>query len=221
MKLQGITQLTVVVSLVVMVSGCKALQNFSAGQEWSSNYALMEGTQANDPAIIDGDLKTVGQTQYVESSMSGEDNYIRTMATYAAPSEAVVILPEPKAIHRVVIYSANVIQMLDIWITDSNGKWEKVKEVKSNKENKIDIRLTRTIHTSGVRARIRRTADDAALRRKNVRRGFGYRQIGGKTKAQAKIAEFELYGFVTEGKKVGGTSEVKDDEAELDQLLSQ
>ena len=221
MKLQGITQLTVVVSLVVMVLGCKALQNFSAGQEWSSNYSLMEGTQANDPAIIDGDLKTIGQTQYVESSMSGEDNYIRTMATYAAPSEAVVILPEPKAIHRVVIYSANVIQMLDIWITVSNGKWEKVKEVKSNKENKIDIRLTRTIHTSGVRARIRRTADDAALRRKNVRRGFGYRQIGGKTKAQAKIAEFELYGFVTEGEQVGGTSEVKDDEAELDQLLSQ
>ena len=81
--------------------------------------------------------------------------------------------------------------------------------------------MTRTIHTSGVRARIRRTADDAALRRKNVRRGFGYRQIGGKTKAQAKIAEFELYGFVTEGEQVGGMSEVKDDEAELDQLLSQ
>ncbi len=61
MKLQEITQLTIVVSLVVMVSGCKALQNFSAGQEWSSNYALMERTQANVPAIMDGDLKTVGQ----------------------------------------------------------------------------------------------------------------------------------------------------------------
>jgi hypothetical protein len=111
--------------------------------------------------------------------------------------------------------------MLDIWITDSNGKWEKVKEVKSNKKNKIDIRLTRTIHTAGVRARIRRTADDAALRRKNVRRGFGFRQIGGKTKAQARIAEFELYGFVTETEPGGAASEVKDDEAELDQLLSQ
>ena len=52
-----------------------------------------------------------------------------------------------------------------------------------------------------------------------MRRGFGYRQIGGKTKAQAKIAEFELYGFVTE--PGGAASEVKDDEAELDQLLSQ
>ena len=221
MKLQEVIQLTFVASLVLMGAGCSALQNFSAGQEWSSNYALMEGAQANDPAIIDGNLKTVGQTQYVESSMSGEDNYIRTMATYAAPSEAVVILPEPKAIHRVVIHSANVIQMLDIWITDSNGKWEKVKEVKSNKENKIDIRLTRTIHTAGVRARIRRTADDAALRRKNVRRGFGYRQIGGKTKAQAKIAEFELYGFVTGTEPGAAASEVKDDEAELDLLLSQ
>ena len=95
MKLQEIIQLTFVASLVLMGAGCKALQNFSARQEWSSNYALMEGAQANDPAIIDGDLKTVGQTQYVESSMSGEDNYVRTMATYAAPSEAVVILPEP------------------------------------------------------------------------------------------------------------------------------
>ena len=221
MKLQEIILLTFVVFMVLMVFGCKALQNFSAGQEWSSNYALMEGTQANDPAIIDGDLITVGQTQYVESSMSGEDNYIRTMATYAAPSEAVVILPEPKAIHRVVIHSTNIIQMLDIWVTDSNGKWEKIKEVKSNKENKIDIRLTRTVHTAGIRARIRRTADDAALRRKNVRRGFGFRQIGGKTKAQAKIAEFELYGFVAEGTQGSATPEVEDDEAELDQLLLQ
>ena len=223
MKLQGIIQLTAVASMVLILASCQVLQNFSAGQEWSSNYALMEGTQANDPAIIDGDLKTVGQTQYVESSMSGEDSYIRTMSTYAAPSEAVVILPEPKSIHRVIIHSASdsLIQMLDIWVTDSNGKWEKIKEVKSNKENKIDIRLTRAVHTAGIRARIRRTADDAALRRKNVRRGFGYRQIGGKTKALAKIAEFELYGFVTEGDKDSATSEVEDDEAELDQLLSQ
>ena len=51
MKLQEIIQLTFVASLVLMGAGCKALQNFSAGQEWSSNYALMEGAQANDPAL--------------------------------------------------------------------------------------------------------------------------------------------------------------------------
>ena len=39
-----------------------------AQQTWSENYALMEGVQANDPAVVDGDVKTVGQSQYVEVS---------------------------------------------------------------------------------------------------------------------------------------------------------
>ncbi|MDE0300919.1 MAG: hypothetical protein OXN17_19985 [Candidatus Poribacteria bacterium] len=188
--------MTVLMVVIVMVSshGCLGLQGFSAEQQWSSNFVLADGVRANDPAIIDGNVRTVGQSQYVEST--GD-----MIMSFGSQSESIITLPEPKSIHRVIIHSSNL-QAFDIWTTDSQGRWEKIKEVESNKKKIIDIRLNRTVFTSGIKIRIRRTSDDAGQRRKNVQNIRGWRTYSGKVNAPAKISEIELYGFVSKSDAV-------------------
>ena len=170
--------------------GCSAFLRLSAEQNWSKNFVLAEGVRANDPAIIDGNLRTLGQSQYVESA--GD-----VVLSAGSQSESVITLPEPKSIHRIVIHSSNL-QAFDVWVTDSQGRWEKIKEIQSTKKKKvIDLRLNRTVYTSGIKIRVRRTSDDAAQRRKNVQNVRGWRVFSGKTNAPAKIGEIELYGFVS------------------------
>ncbi|MCH8293896.1 hypothetical protein IH992_22675 [Candidatus Poribacteria bacterium] len=178
----------------ISVCGCAVLKGISAGQEWSSNYSLMQGVEANDPAIIDGDVGTVGQSQYLEGS--GD-----TIRDFNAPSESIVFLPEAKSIHRIVIYSSNLV-WFDLWVMDAQSRWEKFQEIKGNKKPVIDLRLNRTLNTTGIKIKVRRTSDDAEMRRKNVERVGGYRIYKGRTRAPAKIAEIELYGFVTKGDKM-------------------
>ena len=96
-----------------------------------------------------------------------------------ASSESVILLPVRRSIHRVVVHSSNV-TAFDIWVADNQGRWERVKEIKSVKQKVIDVRLNRAVPTTGVKIRINRTTDDAALRQKNtVRRGMwvSYRGI--------------------------------------------
>ena len=194
MNLQFTVAVFAAMLIIVSISGCIA-----AKQTWSSNFSLADGVSSNDPAIIDGNVKTIGQSQYVEAT----GDAIKNME---AQSESIVLLPEPKSIHRVVIHSSNL-QAFDIWITDSQGRWEKVKEVQSNKKKIIDLRLNRTVYTSGVKVRVRRTSDDATMRRKNVRNVRGWVMYSGNTNAPAKIAEIELYGFVSESDQASGVSE--------------
>ena len=149
----------------------------------------MEGVQANDPAIVDGDLKTIGQSQYVEASAD-------VIQSHHASSESVIFLPVSKSIHRVVLHSSNV-QAFDIWVTDNQGRWERIKELKSVKQKVIDVRLNRAVRTTGVKVRIIRTSDDAALRQKNIQRVRGWRIYSGHVRAPAKISEIELYGFTS------------------------
>lgn len=187
MNLQSTMTLFLIAVVMASSGGCASI---SVKQAWSSNFALADGTTANDPAIIDGNVATLGQSQYVEATGDA-------IMGMEAQSEAVILLPEPKSIHRVVIRSPNLLAF-DIWITDAQGRWEKIKEVQSNKKKIIDLRLNRTMYTSGVKVRVRRTSDDAALRRKNVRNVRGWITYSGNTNAPAKIAEIELYGFVSE-----------------------
>ena len=189
MNLQSTTIVFLVMLSIASSYGCAGLQGFSAEQQWSSNFVLADGVRANDPAIIDGNVRTVGQSQYVEST--GD-----MVMSFGSQSESIVTLPEPKSLHRVVIHSPNL-QAFDIWTTDSQGRWEKIKEVESNKKKIIDIRLNRTVYTSGIKIRVRRTSDDAGQRRKNVQNMRGWRVYSGKVNAPAKIAEVELYGFVS------------------------
>ena len=185
-----------------------------ADQTWSENYALMEGVQANDPAIVDGDLKTVGQSQYVEPSSD-------VVQSHHASSESVILLPGAKSIHRVVVHSSNV-QAFDIWVADNQGRWERIKELKSVKQKVIDVRLNRAVRTTGVKVRIIRTSDDAALRQKNIQRVRGWRIYSGHVRAPAKISEIELYGFTSKQdveEAQSAISQEEADEKELDELL--
>lgn len=183
-------------------------------QTWSKNYALMEGVQANDPAIVDGDLKTVGQSQYVEASSD-------IVQSHHASSESVILLPVPKSIHRVVVHSSNV-KAFDIWVADNQGRWERIKELKSVKQKVIDVRLNRAVRTTGVKIRIVRTSDDAELRQKNIQRIRTWRIYSGHVRAPAKISEIELYGFTSKEDVEEAPSAISQEEAEekeLDELL--
>ena len=66
---------------------------------------------------------------------------------------------------------------------------------------------------------MRRTSADSALRRKNVQRVGGWRLYSGKTRALAKIAEIELYGFVPKGDEADAPSQEELDEKEVEELL--
>ena len=189
MNFQSTTIVFLVMLSIASSYGCAGLQGFSAEQQWSNNYALADGARANDPAIIDGNVRTVGQSQYVEST--GD-----MVMSFGSQSESIITLPEPKSLHRVVIHSPNLLAF-DVWTTDSQGRWEKIKEVESNKKKIIDLRFNRTVYTSGVKIRVRRTSDDAGQRRKNVQNVRGWQVYSGKVNAPAKIAEVELYGFVS------------------------
>ena len=188
MTLPNFVTCTFVGLALASLYGCSGL---TAGQKWSENYALAEGVQANDPAIIDGNPKTAGHSQYVESSSD-------TIRSLSVGSESVILLPEPRSIHRVKIHSDNL-QAFDLWVADVQGRWKKIKEVKSNKDPIIDLRLRQAVYATGIKIRVHRTSDDAGMRRKNVRRDRGFVVYSGNTRGLAQIGDIELYGFVTEG----------------------
>ena len=199
---------------VVSFYGCTVAPAFITDQTWSENYALMEGVQANDPAVVDGDLKTIGQSQYAEASSD-------TVQSHHASSESVILLPAPQSIHRIVMHSSNV-EAFDIWVADNQGRWGRIKEIKSVEQEVIDVRLNRAVRTAGVKIRIRRTSDDAELRQKNIQRVRGWRVYSGHVKAPAKISEIQLYGFISKQDVEdvqNAISEEEADEKELDELL--
>jgi hypothetical protein len=166
-----------------IIIGCKTMSMLATPQEWSENYALADGVEANDPAFIDGDLNTMGKSRFPTESVESLQFPL---------SEALITLPERKSIHRIVIHSPNL-QVFDVMARDESGGWEKIKEVKSNKKEVVDLRVSAI--TDGIRIRVRRTADDAAERRKNTMRGGGVIWIRGNIRANADISEIELYGY--------------------------
>ena len=211
MKLQSTFAHLFLTFSLVSLYGCTA--GLIADQTWSENYALLEGVQANDPAIVDGDLKTVGQSQYAEVSAD--------IQSYQAFSESVIFLPDPQSIHRVVLHSSNV-EAFDIWTADNQGRWGLIKEIKSVKQKVTDVRLNRAVRTAGVKIRIRRTSDDAELRQKNLQRVRGWVFYKGHIRAPAKISEIQLYGFASKRDVEDVENAISQEEAEekeLDELL--
>jgi mannose/fructose/N-acetylgalactosamine-specific phosphotransferase system component IIB len=214
MRLQSAFAYLFLAFSLVSFYGCTTVPGFIADQTWSKNYALMEGVQANDPAIVDGDLKTIGQSQYAEASSD-------LVQSHHASSESVIFLPDPQSIHRIVMHSSNV-EAFDIWVADNQGRWGRIKEIKSVEQEVIDVRLNRAVRTSGVKIRIRRTSDDAELRQKNIQRVRGWRVYTGHVKAPAKISEIELYGFTSKQDTEDVQNAISEEEAdakELDELL--
>lgn len=175
------------------------------GQQWSENYARQPGVAASDPSFIDGNIKTVGQSQRKKS------NTLQA-ATLDIPSEALVHLPEKRSIYRIVIHSSNLLEF-EVQALNSLGEWEEIYDQRTNKDRIIDIRLNKAVTTASIKVLVRQTTDDAAARRENLqldrenmptrdgntRRGRYVYKIKGPTTALAKIAEIELYGYATTG----------------------
>lgn len=171
--------------LVVVLSGCKAVSSLFAQQQWSHNYVQDAGVTANDPAIIDGDLNTSGQSVFPQE--------VDTSLRFPV-SEARIELPETKMLRKIVIHSPNLIAF-EIHSRDNLGHWKKIHEVKGNKQAEIAVKVA--TRTDSIRIRVERTSDDAAQRRKNTSRlPGGWTVIQGQIRAPALIQEIELYGFV-------------------------
>ncbi|RKU18199.1 hypothetical protein C6503_10020 [Candidatus Poribacteria bacterium] len=184
-----------VLGLMCLYSGCVL------GQQWSENYALQPGVTASDPTFIDGKPETIGQSQRKQSSGSA-------LTDLNIPSEAIIHLPEKRSIYRIVIHSTNL-EEFEVQAFDSLGEWQKIYDQRTNKDRVIDIRLNKVVTTTGIKLLVRRTTDDAARRRENLklkrenvetsegqrRRGRYLYHLTGPTTALAKISEIELYGY--------------------------
>ncbi len=171
------------------VTGCQALKILSTSQQWSENYVLMAGTTSNDPAMIDGNLETIGETKYIESTSK------QTVRSFMVPSEGIVMLAQPKSIKKIIIHSQNL-KSFDLFALENNGNWKHIQEVKSMVSRPFNLILRVPVYTAGLKIRVVKTSDDDALRRQNIQKIQGVSMFSGHTKALAKINEIEVYGFV-------------------------
>lgn len=180
-----------------------------AKQEWSENYASMTGVRATNAKMIDGNIRTFGETAFREG----------TQDTFgpAPTSQAVVLLPDRKVIRRVVIHSDNL-KKFTVYADKGSEDWEIIKEVNNVAANPIDLSVNAPFPTDKIRIRVLGTTDDAALRRGQRRRNFW---ASGNRRAAAKIYEIELYGYQSVTLADAAEAEASEDQsdAELDQLL--
>ncbi len=195
--------------LSVLFVGCSAL--FSV-QEWSDNYALMDGARATSPQMIDGKLETIGETIF-----SGEAN----RRLVRGGSEVVVTLPEKKKIHRIVLHSDNLKHII-IYADKGGGiiagsDWQFVKELQSIKTNPVDLKFSIPLHTDRIRIRVLKTTQDAQMAREKNQRLGGITFVG-TSGAPGKIRELELYGYKT-SEQMEEDEVIDDREKELDDLL--
>ena len=212
-----ITFLLIIFSFAVFTVGCHILLT---EQEWSENYALMEGVSTSDPQMIDGDLNTVGETEtigrrYVYGSSWGSTVSIK--------------FPEKKDIRRIVIHSDNI-RKLNIY-ADKGGTalsetdWHLIKEIKGVKSYPIEIPLLYTFSTDHLRIVVTDTTDDGSIRRKEraefyqsttpMERGM-YGFAGGRFRSTypGRISEIEIYGY----KSAEETAAAKSDTQREDKL---
>lgn len=223
---------------LIFVVGCNVLLpengiSFFAEQEWSDNYALLDGTMSTNPEMIDGDLKTFGETR---SSTGPGRLYGSSNAT-----EVIVTLPEKKHIRKFVIHSDNI-KKFAIYADrggtlHSETDWQLVEEVKMVKSYPVVVNYTDILPTSRFRIVVLDTTDDAAMSRRaradfmkeadefnrnpeNRGRSFEGRNRNFRVRYPARISEIELYGL----KSAKETANIKSDqkpesETELDQIL--
>jgi len=158
--------------LFCFTMGCKSgiLKSLVSAQEWSENYALLDGTTCTSAEMIDGNLETVGTTGHW----------------------IIVTLPNRKPIHRIVIRGTNIEDVIVYESLGGEGNWRKIEQIKNNDEPTIDMRVS--VITDSIRFRVGGTFDDKriagqydprydAVRNRQVKRGHPYAQ------------EIELYGF--------------------------
>jgi len=206
-RLVGVLSLLVCLGFML---GCGGITSkLVSKQEWSENYALMKGATATSPEMIDGNVRTLGETTFPEGAQG---------VVGASPaSEAIVTLPEKKVIRRIVIHAANL-KTFGVYADKGGGDWDIIKDVKSVKSNPIELSVTTAFPTDRIRVRVLTTDDDAEVRRKERARTGGFSRFTGSRRAQGKIYEIELYGF--KSTEETSTQKVEDQrEKELDELL--
>jgi hypothetical protein len=165
---------------LLYLSGCQAgiLGKFFEEQQWSENYALIEGATCTTPAMIDGNMDTVG--------ISGRH-------------EVIITLPERKPIHRILIRGTNIEDYILYASKGSEDNWKQIDKKKNNKSDTIDIRVN-TI-TDKLRFRIGGTFDDVRRAKDPYKYQLtGQRDIPVK-RAAVSVREIELYGFAEKEKK--------------------
>ena len=211
------SRLTVFLLLFVCLSGIVACSKVISKQEWSENYALMDGVKSTSPEMIDGNLKTLGKTLFP----------VETQNLYGGSpaSHVVITLPKKRKISRIVIHSENL-KTFDVLADKGGGtgdriNWKLIGEVKSVQKNPIDLSLSGSFPTDRIRVRILSTSDDAELRRRHRARTGGGRGHGAHRRAAGEIFEVELYGYQSaEGIAEKEAEEILDSrEQELDDLL--
>ncbi len=194
----------------VVFSGCSVL--FSE-QEWSENYALMEGTQSTSPQMIDGKLNTIGETSFP----TGSQGFIGANPA----SQVVITLPERKIIRRIVVHSDNLTEF-DIFADKGSiaveADWQLIKDVKSVKSSPIKISLLIPFPTDRIRLRVLGTKDDALLSRQERARSGGRGWNVSSRRAVGKIREIELYGYKT-SEQIALEEATDKRKKELDDLL--
>ena len=194
----------------VILTGCAAL--FSE-QEWSENYALMEGVQATSPQMIDGKLNTIGETTFP----AGSQGFIGANPA----SQVIITLPEKKIIRRIIVHSDNLSEF-DIYADKGSiavdADWQLIKDVRAVKENPIKISLLIPFPTDRIRLRVLGTKDDALLSRQERARSGGRGWNIGSRRAVGKVREIELYGYKT-AEQVEEEQATDKREKELDELL--
>lgn len=193
----------------IILIGCSTI--FSA-QEWSDNYALMEGARATSPQMIDGKLETVGETIFASNN---------NRRLVRGGSEVVVTLPEKKRIHKIVLHADNLKHII-VYADKGGGildgsDWQFIKEIQSVKTNPIEMKVLIPFSTDRIRVRVMKTTEDAQLAREKNRRVGGIIFVS-TTGAAGKIREIEIYGYKTvEQAKTDKVAETR--ENELDELL--
>ena len=178
-----------------------------AKQEWSENYTLMDGVRATNARMIDGNVRTFGESAFREG--------VQDTFGPAPTSQAVVMLPERKMIRRVVIHSDNL-KKFNVYADKGSDNWQIIKEINNVTSNPIDLLVNAPFLTDKIRVRVLGTTDDASLRRGRRRQNFW---ASGNRRAPAKIYEIELYGYQSATTETGIKESRDQREAELDQLL--
>jgi hypothetical protein len=167
-----------ILMLVVCVSvlGCQSsiLSSLAKEQAWSENYALLNGATCTSELMVDGDLKTIGQSSH----------------------QIILTLPTRKSIHRIVIRGTNIEDVIVYAGTGGEGFWKVIKQVKNNRNPTIDLRVTTA--TDRLRFRVGGTFDD---QRQAGRYDPNYdAMVNRQVKRGRPIAqEIEVYGFADKG----------------------
>ncbi|RKU25712.1 hypothetical protein C6497_15230 [Candidatus Poribacteria bacterium] len=186
-----------VVIILLSLTGCVLFTQ----QEWSENYALMDGVRSNSPLAIDGNIETIGEAKLPMNS-SGR---------FASP-EIIITLPEKKVIRKIVIHSDNLKKL--VIFADKGGTihsktdWQLLKELKTVKSYPLEIPILYSHPTDKLRIVITDTTDDGAVARKQKaefsRQGFGNLAFGAagsrmfnRRYNNARIGEIEIYGYKT------------------------